>query len=415
MLSIQRILSTSRSLEETINMRLLIVNTLYYPDFFGGAELSVKSIVDAIKDDYEVSVICSNSVNRYRCEMVDGVEVHRFPALNLGYREQRTKSIPGKIIWHALEWYNPLKTIMLARLLDKIDPQLIHTHTLRGLSTSIWRAARSRNIPVVHTLRDRWLLCSRFHLFRGGVRCKGRCLRCCIRDSAKKRDSGRVDAVVGISDHILQHHMRYDYFPKAKIKTVIHNGVDGTSKSRERSFKKPLRFGFIGRIAHFKGIEMLLQVFSHEFSTQKLYVGGIGEADYETRLKEKYASENIVFQGFVKPDEFLNGCDVLIVPSLVEESFGRVIIEAYHAGVPVIASKRGGIPEIVEDGVTGWIFDPDMENDLARTVKRVIAGQGGLAAMSGNCLQASASFTTELMVSRYKQLYQNLLDSPGGS
>ncbi len=390
-------------------MKLAIVNSLYFPEFFGGAELSVKSIVDGIKDDYEVSVICSNSVNRYRRDIVDGVEVHRFPALNLGYREQRTKSIPGKIIWHALEWYNPLKTLMLARLIDKINPQIIHTHTLGGLSTSIWRVAKRRNIPVIHTLRDNGLLCSRFHMFRGGVRCKGRCWRCCIRDFAKKRDSNCVDAVVGVSDYMLQQYLRYDYFLKAKLKTVIHNGVEGTGSARERRFDTPLRFGFLGRIAHSKGIEMLLRVFSREFPAHKLYVGGVGEADYETRLKKMYASESIVFQGFVKPGEFLSGCDVLIVPSLFEEPFGRVVIEAYHEGVPVIASKRGGMPEIVEHGVTGWIFDLDIENDLSRTIRRVVAMQQDLPTISNNCLQASARFTTERMVSKYQKLYHNLL------
>ena len=73
-------------------------------------------------------------------------------------------------------------------------------------------------------------------------------------------------------------------------------------------------------------------------------------------LKGRYEPRGVRFVGRVDASTFLSGIDVLVVPSLWHEPFGLVLCEAMDAGVPVVASAVGGIPEIVEHGQSGFLF-----------------------------------------------------------
>ena len=125
-------------------------------------------------------------------------------------------------------------------------------------------------------------------------------------------------------------------------------------------------FLFVGRLVHEKGIEHLLEAWTF-LKNQKLIIVGDGP------LHDKYkatlsADSNIVFLGHRERADVLNiikKSRVVVVPSLCYEGCPMVILEAFSCGIPVIASRLGGMAEIVDDDRTGKLFNPGDAKDLA--------------------------------------------------
>ena len=111
---------------------------------------------------------------------------------------------PLKPLWHALDSYNPVMGRALARLLEQLAPELVHTHTLAGFSVAAWDAAAGLGLPLAHTLRDYYLLCPRATMFRAERPCAQRCRDCALYSLPRAARSSRVGAVVGISEAILE-------------------------------------------------------------------------------------------------------------------------------------------------------------------------------------------------------------------
>lgn len=132
-----------------------------------------------------------------------------------------------------------------------------------------------------------------------------------------------------------------------------------------------LRFSFLGRLLPMKGIEHLLKTVDTFEHPPEAYVGRTREEAYVNRLRDAYEHSRIHFLGFVAPTNFFAEIDVLVVPFVWHERFGRVVIEAYAHGTPVIAARRGGLPQIVGEGTTRWTFDPDGASSLRRCIERV--------------------------------------------
>ena len=155
--------------------------------------------------------------------------------------------------------------------------------------------------------------------------------------------------------------------PQGKMR-VVANGIAWTPPSRREARSGPLRLGFIGRHDRQKGLDILLDVIDRF---------GLGEMQFEIIGDEvlhggngcgRPALHNVTFHGWLpRPAALtsLNGFDALVIPSRWE-AFGLVAIEAMRAGVPVLASNRGALPEVVGDGVAGRIFELEDRDALGR-------------------------------------------------
>ena len=356
-------------------MKIVIFNTLYYPNQRGGAEKSVQLLAEGLlKKGDEVVVVCTS--NKDYIEYVNGVKVYYVNTTNLywAYNAKEEKKYK-KPIWHLIDSYNPFNK-KIEKIVDEEKPNIIHTNNLAGFSVSIWKLAKDRNIKVVHTLRDYYLLCIKSTMFNEKLNksCEKQCLACKLYSIPKKEMSKYVDVVVGISKFILNKHLEYGYFLSAK-KEVIYNGVELSQNvvKKEKS-NKDIILGFVGSLSPSKGIEWLLQNFiKMDMPNIKLYIYGKGiTKTYENQLKQKYKSDKIVFQGFKKPQEIYNNIDILIVPSLWNEPFGRIVPEANSYGIPVLVSNRGGLPELIEEGKNGYIFELDKEGSFEEKLKLMI-------------------------------------------
>ncbi len=160
---------------------------------------------------------------------------------------------------------------------------------------------------------------------------------------------------------------------------IVDNGVrDLASPTRLRSSQDGLRIGMLGRISPEKGQAEFLAA-AHLLTAALPQVRFLitGEAlfsddaavTYRRRLDQMTARLPVEFMGWRDDTaEFLAGLDLLVVPSIREPGAPRVILEAFSAGVPVIAFPSGGIPEIVDDGKTGFLVSPATPGALAARI-----------------------------------------------
>ncbi len=334
---------------------------------------------------------------------------------------------------------NPGVAARLAQWLDREPCDVAHIHHLTCLSTAIVRELKSRQVPVVLTLHDYWMLCHRGqlldrHLRRcddpsschdclGPVasqnpiaRAGGRALRVFTRSApssagtllarAARAAGGRLvapdqsahderlhhmRAVLSDVDRILapSRHMR-DRFARAGVDRpidLLEYGID-TTRFPPRTSRPGTthRLGFLGSLMVSKAPHLLVESWKQlpAGAAQVAIAGGFvpyhGDDSYQRRLAPLLNLPGVEHTGSLPNADvprWLAGLDALVVPSIWEENSPLVIREAFAAGVPVVASKIGGIPEVVADEVNGLLFEPGNVQDLTRQLRR-LTGEPGL-------------------------------------
>jgi glycosyltransferase involved in cell wall biosynthesis len=216
-----------------------------------------------------------------------------------------------------------------------------------------------------------------------------------------------VGGLVGISRFILDQHS--NLFPQAR-KIVIPNAVHAVvSLHSQRSHSKPVTFGYLGRLEPEKGVREILEAFQQLPDYCHLIVAGAGGEAYEAALKAQFASSRIRFLGWVSADSVYGDIDFAVIPSLWNEPFGRVVIEAYSHGVPVIAAARGGLSELV-DQRTGYLFDPDVRGDLDHVCLQAAHSMQSYELMVQAARSAAQRYSPPALAQQYDQFFTDLLN-----
>jgi glycosyltransferase involved in cell wall biosynthesis len=297
------------------------------------------------------------------------------------------------------------------RILDAERPDVVNTHNLAGLSVAAMREARRRNLPLVHTLHDQYLLCVRSTGFKNEHNCVEPCAECRICGIPRKRNASYADVVIGVSNFILRRHEQFGYFASSK-KRVVYNSASET-KTEARPLESPrskLRFGFLGQIRSTKGLHLLVDAFMSEFSGDAdLWIAGRGDEAYEAKLRSITANRpEILWLGFVDPARLLDHVDVVVVPSIWNDTAPLVVLEALGRGIPVLGARRGGIPEFITDN-TGWLCDPENHQEFRRALRRCIEYREHLPAMAKAAMQQAAKFDLQRFVQGYLDAYQEAI------
>jgi glycosyltransferase involved in cell wall biosynthesis len=194
---------------------------------------------------------------------------------------------------------------------------------------------------------------------------------------------------------------------------VIHNGLPSVAVAPAVPQHGPLRLGIVGQIGSWKGHDDVLEALAllgRAGTGVKLRIFGSGSQAYIDALKRKIAQldlvENVEWCGVLTDQsEIYVSIDVCVVPSRFEEPLATSAIEAGWFGLPVICSSKGGLPEIVTDGVTGFVVEAERPDQLARAIG-LLGNNRDLVKTMGEAARAhaQAEFSLEQFVENFERV-----------
>lgn len=309
-----------------------------------------------------------------------GIPVRRFP--------KRTRLGPGALL-------------RLTLALRRRRPDIVQTHGEAGAFWGI-AAARLAGCPKVASLLYQTTLPT-----TAKRRIMARLLR-------------RVDAVIAGSDAVRGALVAVLDLDPARAST-IHCGIDPEPFYRVADAPGRRRFGHggppllvtVGRLVHDKGHAVLLRAFRRLLSRRgdaRLWIVGDGPLrDELVALSGQLGiAEQVELRGTVFPTtDVLARADLFVFPSLVEPQ-GLAVLEAFAAGVPVVASRTGGIVEMVEHGVEGLLVDPGDPSTLAEAMARLLERPDLAESLVRNARRRVEEFDIRRIARRYEELFDRL-------
>ncbi len=397
-----------------------MISNLYPPYVYGGAEMYVYQIAQRLSKKHEVSIITTAPYHGLKSFVDDKktegtITVHRFYPLNL-YSNYHYADKPPilKPLWHVVDLWNPHAYQMVKQIIKQERPDVVHVHNFKGLSASVFSAVKDLGTPTVHTVHDCDLLCPRTTLLTGSN------TTCCaprtLCELYRKRSQGiKPDIVTAPSNFILDLLTQGGIFTsveKIKLPLGIEIETNPTPKVKNDTFD----ILYVGRLGIHKGVHVLIESFKNfELESARLHI--VGDGDGMPLFKSMAAGdERIRFYGFLPKEELrllYGAIDVAVVPSICYEVFGLIIPECYEHGVPVIGSKSGAIPELIQDGYNGLTFDVGDLVGLTSALRKLSADKTLLKTLSDNALTTSRDYAMDGHIKKLERIYERALSCGG--
>ena len=400
-------------------MHVLLVSSLYFPYITGGAEIVVEHLAKClVSKGHRVTVVSTCGRAESESESLqDGVTVLRFFPPNLWWlydSKEGERSLPKRVMWRLRDAWNEAAGRRFRAILDRAAPDLVHTHYIKGLSPTVWREAKKRSLPIVHTAHGYELICVFGSLWRGGkTSCVERCRSCVLYGQWYCWQTRKVNVICTPSRFLLQQHEAAGV--RASRFALVRNGTNKPPLITERALIGfPIRFLYLGQLANHKGIKVLLDSIALlPDASFVLEIAGKGPLEYAVR-EAAMSDPRIRFHGFVQgqaKESLLTACDVLIFPSVWVENAPVAIAEAFASGLPVIASDLGASPEFVQHDVNGLLFPPGDESALAACLLKLVASPDLVRALRRGATEtAKALPSIAMMTEAYLDVYRRTLD-----
>jgi len=171
---------------------------------------------------------------------------------------------------------------------------------------------------------------------------------------------------------------------------------------------------FLGRLESYKGISTLIRAMSANKNIRLKVVGTGSETESSATLISEMQLNNVELTGYLHGEDLrkiVRNCSYIIVPSEWYENYPLVVMEAMAAGKPVIASRIGGLPEMVEEGITGFLFEPRNHSDLSDKMKALSTDKNLRIMMGKNGREkAVVVFDPEKHFENIMRIYSNALN-----
>jgi glycosyltransferase involved in cell wall biosynthesis len=319
----------------------------------------------------------------------------------------------------------------LRSLIRQLRPDIAHCHNLLPLiSPAAYYACKSTGVPVVQTLHNYRLLCPAGTLYYNGRSCQD-CTRNllpgiargCYRGSrwqtatvalmlaahrVRKTWSNAVDAYIALS------RFSRDQFARAGLPTnKIHvkpNFLAGDPGRRTGMGEYAL---FVGRLAPEKGVLEMLHAWQHLPDIPLVVIGDGPLRDKASQALRDSGNAHVRLLGHLDPQAtrtHMAGARFLVFPSHWHEPFGLVLLEAAACGVPAIAARAGGVPELVVEGRSGLLFNPQERNDLIAKVNWAWTHSSEMAAMGCAAREFyEQRYTAQKNYQLLNQIYQSVI------
>jgi glycosyltransferase involved in cell wall biosynthesis len=414
-------------------MRILVITNFFPPHDVGGAEIAAYNTCHGLlKRGVDTSVLSIHTRGpkaqdrRYELE---GVRVHQ-----VGYP-------PHPLKRPFLQIFDPRVYRAVAAEIQHIQPDLVHVHNISGATLAPFVACRRLNVPLVLTLHDHWLLCPNNMLYKNdGELCdpaeqSGNCGRCFRRYDfwgnvpwRRQIFSYLVENVryfISPSQKLVELHVaagydraRFRVVPYGIKPTLFHVPSDPLVRKTVREHGLFHSLLFAGAVAETKGVQTLIEalpILRKHVDRLRLVVAGVGDEQLMNALR-RYDYHTVRMLGrvpFLEMRALYATADLTVTPSTWYDNSPMVIYESLMAGTPVLGSAIGGIPELIEEGKTGYIFPPGDAVALAEGVIRHFALSAyERRAMRQRCAAyARAHMTMEHHLDRLQQVYDEALQA----
>lgn len=397
-------------------MKILITSSLYptplAPKVIGGAEIFVRRLAETLVGQNDsVEVIRAASAPDQQMETCNGIDVYSAPVRNIYFPFAKQHSAPVRGIWHAIEDWQQMSGLVADRI-KAFKPDILHSNNLSGLTTAVWRTAAELGIPVLHTLHDYYLTCPRCSRFSDGHACEASCMSCKLLTFRRRGATRHLDAVVGVSQRILDIHTQLGLFTQTPLKIVIQNASTADVGSEETAmFDGTVTFGFIGRLTEEKGIYNLVRaVATIRPNRIRLVIAGHASEAQRKHIKSLAPDARIEFLGFVPPKQFYGQVNVVVVPSVWEDPSPLVVADAQAACKPLLGTPFGGIQEAIKPGVTGWLTSPDPAS-IAKSILAIVESPQQILEMSGRLRSGINKWAFDDVVTGYRNIFDQVMRS----
>lgn len=302
----------------------------------------------------------------------------------------------------------------LVRAIRDFEPDLIHHHWPCGTMDLLFGMIARLGVPYVVTIHVS-IASRRQFLDRFWYRFFSRYLKW-IR---------RAAAVNCISDFVRDQLRERVELPSDRVhriyaginETVFHPAAAHTNGEQRPETERPIELLFVGQIMPEKGIDLLVRAVvevSRERSDLRLTV--VGQGPLEHQLKRlTHGQDNITWVGFLAGQKaiapYYAAADVTVLPTRWDEAFSLVPIESFACGTPVVATARGGTPEQVSDGVTGYLLHEGSQDEIAARLRSL--DLSALRAMRPACRDlVMRRHTFAMMGAGHDELYRRIVPTP---
>lgn len=360
-------------------MRILLVNKFHY--LRGGSEKYYFELAKLLKNHgHTVAFFSMKNENNIKTGdreyFVDEIDMNtgsKFEALNVIYSKKNKA--------------------LMEKALEEFKPDIVHINNFqRQLSASIIDAVKEKNIPLIMTAHDLNPICPASIMLYNGEVCedcitKGytSCIKKkCIKNSMLKSVLGyiekkyydlhkmfcKVDCIISPSE------FNKNQLLKGKLKcndiTVIHNFVNETEKTDYTLGDCAFYFG---RLSREKGILNLVEAINN-IPGARLTIAGDGpeKENIQAYIKEHKLEDRITLLGYLNQNDIrenIRKCRFVTVPSIWYENCPYSILETMEIGKPIIGSKIGGIPELIQDGINGFTYEHNDVSELTNKLKKL--------------------------------------------
>lgn len=357
-----------------------------------------------------------------------------------GIRVWRVKTESANYSPEHFNFLNSQVEIHFLGILRRLRPDIVHCHNLTGLSVSLPILAAEENVRVVCTLHDYWGFClNNTTLLTDGQQCNDitKCQDCVGRIHAGQRLSiptrYRNDFVRLSLDHI-DHFITPSEFVSNQYKnaeigidkiSVLQNGIDLNRFSDFNRVKSELiRITFAGYLGKHKGVNILLAAFSLIDRSDNVVLNIAGQGPDNSYLKNQVVSlgiqDRVHFLGSMphaQMSTLYESTDIFVLPSIWNENQPVSIMEAMACGIAVVASKVGGISEIVQDGINGILVPPGDIVALHNALATLIASPSQREAMGQRNKTSIIKWGLKKQIKAQLSLYRKIIRTSkcGGS